>query len=209
MRTLLPVLLLAALPAWAQEAPSGCGPLCGEWTLDATRSDQVEPLVEAALKDYKPPRTRRPRLPEPMNGAQAVANAQMESSLEELMEPPDVTELRKDLLRSLPSRATLRISGRNAQILIGAGELPDRIVEPGRPHSRVDVEGTAEIKTRWKSGALVITEKYDRKRELVESYKIQVDGTLAVDRLIERPGLKDIRVQSVYVRSAGAGPGAG
>lgn len=208
MRTRLPLLLLlAALPAWSGDSPAGCGPLCGDWVLDRARSDAVQPLVEAALKSYKPPRARRPRLPEPENGAQAVANAQMERSLEELMEPPDVAELRKDLQRALPARETLRITGRNAEILIGAGEYPDRIVEPGRPHSRVDAEGTAEIKTRWKSGVLVITEKYDRKRELVESYKLQGDGSLAVDRLIERPGLKDIRVQSVYVRSAGAGPG--
>lgn len=197
------LLLLAALPALPAGSPSGCDTLCGTWVLDPVRSDAVEPLVEAALEKYKPPRARRPRLPEPENGAQAVAKAEMERSLEELLEPPGVIEMRKDLLQAMRAPPTVRISSRNAEILIGAGEFPDRIVEPDRPHSRVDALGTAEIKTRWKSGALVITEKYDRKRELEESYTLQGDGSLAVVREIERPGIRNIRAQAIYTRSAG------
>jgi hypothetical protein len=174
--------------------------------LDTQRSDRLEPQIEAALAKYDPPRARRPRLPRPENGAEAVAH-ELERSLEPLFEPPGVAELRADLRQSLHTPLELRITARPSGILIGSGEHPDRIVEPGRPHSRVDDRGTANIKTAWKSGSLVIAEKYERKRELVESYTLQRDGTLAVAREIERPGLKRIRVQAIYMRGTEPAPG--
>ena len=67
MRLVIALLLLAAMPALPAGTPTGCDTLCGAWVLDPARTDAIEPLVEAELATYKPPRAYRPRLPEPDN----------------------------------------------------------------------------------------------------------------------------------------------
>jgi hypothetical protein len=86
------------------------------------------------------------------------------------------------------------------QVLIRWGDNPERHLFPGEPHSRVDAQGTAKIRSEWKKDSLTINESYGSKREQTETYALLPDGTLQLTRVVERPEAKTMRLRSIYRR---------
>jgi hypothetical protein len=200
MKRLLAALLLATLPAWGA-TPSGCATLCGSWQLDTVLSAAVEPVVDAALAEYRPPRAKR--IP---NASQDDMIGRIEEEMERSLGPihnrPGRADLRGELLQRLEVPQKLSLEGRGDGLSIqGDGTLSRRIT-PGTPHARVDSNGTAKIRSSWKSAALVITEKYGRSNSYTETYAVQrSDDTLLVTREVRRPGMKILKIRSVYRRT--------
>ncbi len=207
MRVLAPVLLLLTLPAWAATPATGCGNLCGRWQLDTTLSVAAAPVVDAALSSYSDPRARRvPRAVRGREGPQIETTADKiqdaeERSLGPIHDRPLRGELRTELMSLLDAPAQLNLDARGSDILIQGDNQATRRLSPGTPKARVNAIGLAKIKTTWKSDRLTITESYDKKRKYSETYAIQgADGTLLVIREVQRPGLKALKIQSVYRR---------
>jgi hypothetical protein len=200
MKRLLVALLVTAIPAWSA-TPVGCATLCGNWQLETTLSDAVEPMVDAALSTYKAPRAKRIPNADSDDMAGRI-NEEMERSLGPIHARPGRAELRSELLLRLTVPQKLNLEGRGEGLAIqGDGALARRI-SPGTPHSRVDANGTAKIRSSWKSGALVVSEDYGRKNSYSETYTLQrKDATLLVTREVRRPGMKPLRIRSVYRRS--------
>jgi hypothetical protein len=110
--------------------------------------------------------------------------------------------LRPELLAALASPPTLTLGEQGSDILIRVPGQPDRRLTANRSHTRVDSNGTTDIRTKWGSDdSLQITETYDRRRSQGETYALQRDGTLVITREVERPGIKRAKVRWVYRRS--------
>ena len=128
--------------------------------------------------------------------------AEAERSLGPIHDRLGRDDLRAELQHLLAAPQMLRLDARLREILILGDRNPERRLTPGEPHARVDAIGTATIKVSWKSGQLQVTEVYDRKRAYSETYALQrADGSLLVTREVRRPGMKALRVKSVYRRS--------
>lgn len=194
------MLILAAAQAWAGQSPESCQALCGNWSLQPSGSQSVEAQIDAALASYKAPTPRHESRPIARD-ARDAATAAAEDAIGPVFDRPQRTGLRTELLELLKPPQELGFGSRGSEIEIRAGGTLARRVEPGRPHSRVDELGTAKISTVWKSGVLVITEKYDRRHQQQESCNLQKDGTLLVVREVKRPGVKTIRIEAVYARN--------
>ncbi|MEO8314680.1 MAG: hypothetical protein ABI645_07785 [Pseudomonadota bacterium] len=205
MKRILAALLVMALPVGAAQQ-AGCGALCGDWHLDATLSSAVGPAVDEALRSYNDPRARRaPRSQRSRDGnlesTVEQIDAAMERSLGPILDRPVRADLRSELMSLLAPPAQLNLGARGTDFLIQSNKQVARKVSPGTPKARVDANGTAKILATWKSDRLQITEKYDRKRKYFETYSLQAAGTLLVTRVVERPGMKSLRIQSVYRRT--------
>lgn len=204
MKRLLAALVVLALPAWAS-APTGCARLCGQWLLDAAQSAAVEPAVDAALKSYEDPRPRRgPRIHSDgtvSGDTRDQLEADMERSIGPIHNRPFRDELRDELLAVLATPSRLNLDARGGEILIAGENQPARRLSPGTPKARVNAQGLAKINATLKADRLTITEQYDRKRRYTETYLLQDGGTLLVTREVQRPGMKALRIQSVYRRS--------
>lgn len=199
---LLATMMLAASAATAMaasvDAPA-CGALCGRWTLDTAASDRAETSLDAALATYKEPRPRRdPTAPAGDTIGGVVAD--MERSIGPILDRPRGADLRAELQPQITPPATLTLAGDGNDILVNNGGSVQRFTA-GRPHARVDAIGTARIEVGWKSGSLVISEKYGRSRSRIDTYTLRrSDGALLVTREIRRPGLKALRLRAVYHR---------
>ncbi|MET0280388.1 MAG: hypothetical protein ABW278_04590 [Steroidobacteraceae bacterium] len=199
LAALLVTCLLATPVSVMAAAPAGCARLCGQWVLDTAHSDAPEAVLDAALTTYKEPRARRERGPQG-DGPVGDVIADMERSIGPIFDRPHRDDLRAELLAVVTAPATLEFDQRGTEILIRAAARGERRLSVGNPHARVDAIGTARINSSWKSGALVVTERYDRKREYAETYTLQRDGSLLVTREVERPGLKTLRLRAIYQR---------
>jgi hypothetical protein len=108
---------------------------------------------------------------------------------------------REQLLAALAAPARVTLGEQGKQILLQFPDEPVRRLLVDRKHTRVDSRGTAEISSSWRSdNTLRITEKRGMRNLQAEEYALLPDGTLAVTREVERPGLKRVRVRSVYRR---------
>lgn len=175
MGRVLALMLVMALPVSAGEAPPGCAWLCGDWALDASRSDPVEALIDDAMKDYEEPRP----------GDRRPTGEQMRAELRTLLLPP----------------ATIALAEQGEAIVIRAAGQTGRTLSVSHTQERTDDAGTAEIRTSWRSDdSLQVSESYDRRRNHTENYALQRDGMLVVTREVERPGVKRIRARSFYRR---------
>ncbi|MDQ2639792.1 MAG: hypothetical protein M3Y79_04330 [Pseudomonadota bacterium] len=109
---------------------------------------------------------------------------------------------REQLLEALAAPAAVTLAEQGRQILIQFPGEPVRRLLVDRTHTRVDSRGTAEIRSSWRSDdSLRIVENRGRRHVQAEVYALQPDGSLIVTREVERPGLKRVRVRSVYRRS--------
>jgi hypothetical protein len=200
MRIVAAALLFISLPIWSAAPAPACAALCGQWQMDASRSEAIAPALDMALAEYKDPRPRRNKDvgDNPIGQIQAEA----ERSLGPIHDRLGRDDLRAELQHLLAVPQLLRLDGRRSEILILGDKSPERRLTPGEPHARVDAIGTATIHVSWKSGQLLITEKYDRKRAYSETYALQrADGSLLVTREVRRPGMKALRLKSVYRRA--------
>lgn len=174
-----------------------CGALCGKWQLDTASSDDAKRLLDDAMASFKEPRGRMPdRNPRTLEGD---VGAQVDQALGPINTRPDGREQRRELegLLRIPEQLTVQLKGREFQIAAVAGS--SRRLTPGESHSRVDMEGTAEIRCNFKDGRLQVTERYDRKRQYSETYAVQRgDGSLLVTREVKRQGLKTLVIRSRY-----------
>jgi hypothetical protein len=185
----------------AEAALSGCGELCGNWQLNASASDKLAPILDAAFQRYKVPRQKLRRSTNTRD-IDAMSRDALDEALGPRLQRPEGDELRADLTKILTSPLTLSFGTKASDLVIAAGEHNSRRLTPGEPHTRVDTEGTARIRSEWLQGHLVITEKYDRSRNSRDTYLIQPrDGSLLITRSIVRPGLPVITVRSVYHRA--------
>jgi hypothetical protein len=201
MKKIAGALLLAlwVLPLHARDAPSGCAWLCGKWVLDAGRSESAEAPVDAALQKFRQPKSRRPRRGFP-DGPAGTEEPDVFSPPPP-PEPMGKSALRTQLLDELTPPASLTFGHQEAVILIRAADGEERRVYPGTPHSLTNSRGTTQIKTNWKNEALVIKEDRGGKRKFTETFALLADSGLQVTRVLERPGLKALRVRAVYRRS--------
>ena len=190
---------IMALPALAEDVPPGCAWLCGTWVLDADHSDSAAAVVDAALAKYKEPEPRKPRRPRGDNPV-AQADAQAEDALQPMYDRPLKAQMRARLLALATSPTSLVLAEQGEEILIRPAGGLERHAFPDEPHSRVDDEGTAKIRTEWKKDALVIDESYGHGRGQTETYTLLRDGTLQVTRIVERPGVKKLELRSLYRR---------
>jgi len=109
---------------------------------------------------------------------------------------------REQLLQILAAPVSVTLAEQGRQILIQFPGEPVRRLLVDRTHTRVDSRGTAEIRSTWRSDdSLRIVETRARRQMQAEVYALQPDGSLAVTREVERPGLKRVRVRSVYRRT--------
>lgn len=193
--------LITSFAASAASRQPSCGALCGRWRLDTAASDPVEAYVATALAAYRESRPTRaagngnitPR------NLQAAAEAELRESLGPITERPNRSNLRSELLAMLTPPQTLQITVAGPDVLIGADDRSARHYSPGVPHARVDAQGTAKIKATLAPGRFTLQERYDRSRQYLETYTVQrTDGSLLVERQIDRPGLKTLRLRAVY-----------
>lgn len=174
MGRVLALMLVMALPVSAGEAPPGCAWLCGDWALDAARSDPAEAFIDDAMKGYDEPRP----------GDRRPTGEQMRADLRTLLVPPPA----------------ITLAEQGEAIIIRAGQV-SRTLSVAHSQERTDEAGTAEIRTSWRSDdSLQVSESYDRRRNHTENYALQRDGTLVITREVERPGVKRLRARSVYRR---------
>ena len=177
-------LMLAGLCiAATAAAPPDCGALCGRWLYDEAASDPVEAKLDAVLAGYKEPKIE----------------GEADSPMGQTIDRPRRAEMRARVLTALTPARTLQFTLAGPDVLIGADDRPARRLSPGVPHSRVDVDGTARIRTTLQPGKLTVTDRYDSRHETVETYAVDSRaGTLVVTLDVRRPGLKALRLRSVY-----------
>jgi hypothetical protein len=201
MRTLVAALLFLSLPAWPAASTPACANLCGSWQLDAQRSEVAATVLDAALLDYSEPKAKRPRTRNSSDPVGQIVD-EMERSLGPIHDRPGRADLRAELLRLLSAPNQLNFDTGASDIVIRSDNKLERRLSPGAPHSRIDEEGTATIRCSWDAGRLMVSERYDRKRQYAETYVVQrADGSLLVTREVRRPGLKTLRLRTVYRRT--------
>jgi hypothetical protein len=189
--------LLLPLGAFARSDATACKP-CGSWQLDASASDDVEKLLDAAMAKYKPPRPRRMR--ELRGDVNAETQVEFENSLIDRPGPADRQHLREDLARLLRSPASLQLRQEGDDVVIEGQGTGVRRITPGEPHARVDALGTAQIASRLSGPTLTITESYVRKTRNREIYAFDAaKGVLRVTRTAVRPGLPEVVVHTTYL----------
>ncbi len=193
---LAPVALLA-LPALAEDAPPGCAWLCGKWALEAARSESAESVVDAALEKYRDP---EPPKASASRRDSRVGDITADAPPPGMPDRPMKAELRSQMLALLTPPPTLVLGEKADEILIQPAGGEERRVFPGEPHSRVTAAGTTRIITEWKKDALVVNESQGRGHEQTDTYALLPDGNLQVTRLVERPGVRQMRLRSVYRR---------
>lgn len=211
--TMLALVFMAANAGTAADAPKGCAQLCGNWMLDAAGGESPEQLVDAAMERYRVPRQNGPRFARsgevPASGSQTpdagppdagdATDARDDADNRPAMHSPRET-MRDELVAALRPPAGLTFSDKGKEILLRAAGGPERRMFPGEPHSRVDSRGTARIRSDWKKGALTTIEDFGRGRTNTETYAPQPDGTLQLSLVLERPGIKPLRLRAVYRR---------
>ena len=182
-------------------ADDRCQQLCAHWQLDAAASDSGDTALATALATFKEPRPRRQRERAPRDIVDATS-AEVEASLGPLLDRQSRKEIEQDLKRLLSIPTRLQLSEEGADILIRGDDPVPRRLSPGVPHARVDIEGTAQIRCVFQAGTLKVSETYDRRRAATETYVVaRGDGSLVVTREIRRPGIKPVRLRSVYRRT--------
>jgi hypothetical protein len=190
---------ILSFPAGAIEAPAGCSWLCGAWTLDATRGDAIEPLVDAALLKVKEPGPRRiARAPRDAGLAEAPP---AEPGAEAESMSPEKAELRKKLLDDLAPEAALNVDAEGSAVLLHNASGSLRHLYPGEPHTRVTSRGSTTITTEWKKDTLVVREDLAGTRKVSETFSLLADGNLLLTRVVERSGIKPLTGRAIYRRN--------
>lgn len=187
-------------PAWSQS--DACAKLCGTWSLDQAASADVATAISAAVESYKEDKPRHARGLN-SNDLAVLARAEVEESLGPLHSRPPREELREQLQRQVQVPASVSLRMDDDVVVVDEGGRSPRRFEPGRPYSRVDSVGTAKITIRLKGPVFEVIEDYGKGRSNRETYTVDPKGSrLVVTRAISRPGMKDLRVQSIYLPAA-------
>ena len=201
------LLLLLACTAWtspgtARAQTDPCARLCGAWSLDPAASTDVTTAIATTVDAYKEDKPRHARGLN-SNDIAVLARAEVEESLGPLHSRPSRDELRDQLQRQVRVPATVSLRLDDDVLVVDEGGSSPRRFEPGRPYSRVDSVGTARITIRFKGPVFEVIEDYGKGRSNRETYAADTKGTrLVVTRAISRPGMKDLKVQSIYVPAA-------
>jgi hypothetical protein len=190
----------ALLAQTAQAQSLRCDKLCASWVLDAAASTDVAAAIDAAVDTYKEEKVRRIRSG---NDIASLERAELEEGLGPMRLRPQREELRTQLQHQLKVPAQLRLSLNDDVVLVDEGGTSPRRFEPGQPYSRVDSIGTAKITIRLQGSVFEVVENYGKGRSNRESYAAADKGArLTVTRTLSRPGMKDIKIQSVYAPAA-------
>lgn len=180
----------------AQAQSLHCDKLCANWALDAAASTDVSAAIDAAVESYKEEKIRRIRSG---NDIASLERAELEEGLGPMRSRPQREELRTQLQHQLKVPTQLRLSVNDDVVLVDEGGTSPRRFEPGQPYSRVDSIGTAKITIRLQGSVFEVVENYGKGRSNRESYAVADKGVrLTVTRTLSRPGMKDIKIQSVY-----------
>lgn len=208
MRSIRPLLLTglmslagaAALPQAALAQALRCDKLCASWTLDPGASTDISAAIDAAVESYKEEKVRRPRSG---SDIESMARAELEEGLGPMRSRPQREELRTQLQGQLKVPERVRLAVDDDVVLVDEGGKAPRRFEPGQPYSRVDSIGTAKITIRLQGSVFEVTENYGKGRSNRESYAMAPKGgQLIVTRTLARPGMKDIKIISVYTPAA-------
>lgn len=190
----------ALLAQTAQAQSLRCDKLCANWVLDAAASTDVSAAIDAAVASYKEEKVRRIRSG---NDIASLERAELEEGLGPMRSRPQREELRTQLQQQLKVPGQLRLSVNDDVVLVDEGGTSPRRFEPGQPYSRVDSIGTAKITIRLQGSVFEVVENYGKGRSNRESYAAADKGArLTVTRTLSRPGMKDIKIQSVYAPAA-------
>jgi hypothetical protein len=210
--------LVSANMLAAPAEPRGCAQLCGNWVLEATGGESAEQVVDAAIAQYRLPRQNGPRFSRsgemPASGREPAGDAARGDTGPDPAPPaagggfegprpmhPSRETMRDELVAALKPPASLAFSDKGNEILLRPAAGPERRIFPGEPHSRVDSRGTARIRSDWKKGALAFSEDFGGGRRNAETYSLQPDGTLQLALVVERSGMKELRLRAVYRRA--------
>jgi hypothetical protein len=201
----MPNLVAGVLLTWGLAAtgaaPPDCGALCGRWQLDPAVSDSLEPALDAAFAKFKDPRPKRMREGSPGN-IDSMNKAADEAELGPFYDRPNGFDLRKELTRTLTPPVMLELTARGSDMLVAIDGRKPLSLTPGEPHSRTDVYGTAEITVDWRKEQLVVTERYDRKRQYTRHLSVRrEDDALVLTQQITRQGVPALIMHSIYRRS--------
>lgn len=201
------LLLLLAFTAWASSGTAWsqadpCARLCGAWRLDPAASTDVTAAIAMTVESYKEDKPRHARGLN-SNDIAVLARAEIEESLGPLHSRPQREELHEQLQRQVRVPGTVSLRLDDDVLVVDEGGSSPRRFEPGRPYSRVDAVGTARISIRFKGPVFEVIEDYGKGRSNRETYTADSKGNrLVVTRTIARPGMKDLRIQSIYVPAA-------
>jgi len=193
---LLSLLVCVALPQTARAQSLRCDKLCASWVLDPAASTDVAAAIDTAVESYKEEKVRRIRSG---NDIESMARAELEEGLGPMRSRPQREELRTQLQGQLRVPDQVRLSVDDDVVLVDEGGKTPRRFEPGQPYSRVDSIGTAKITIRLQGSVFEVTENYGKGRSNRESYALAPKaGHLVVTRTLSRPGMKDVKIVSVY-----------
>jgi hypothetical protein len=152
------------------------------------------------LRNLVPPAALRdPNQPPPDPMQDPMARAELEEGLGPMRSRPQREQLRTQLQGQLRVPEHVRLSVDDDVVLVDEGGKTPRRFEPGQPYSRVDSIGTAKITIRLQGSVFEVTENYGKGRSNRESYAMAPKGgQMVVTRTLARPGMKDVKITSVY-----------
>jgi hypothetical protein len=158
----------------------------GRWRLNKDLSDKP-PAVDVGNKDQaagdKAPKLDKPGAPPPMDGRGAGSATTAPSGTEP---PPEVTVRQNEVEIVAESKTADKVDTRNFY--------------PNGKTYKAD-EGTADMRSYWKNGALVFEKKSQRGWKYSETWQLVSDGKqMRVDIHLGGGGQKEANLKRVYDR---------
>lgn len=176
----LAALLAAANLAAASAAAQGAAVpnFAGSWKLNTELSDKVFATVLA-----KP-----------------AAEPQAEPKAEEKKDPA-ATDDKSKAQPASPVSAVVTVRHSEAEIVAQEEGGSSRSFWPNGRSYKAD-EGTANVRSEWRAGALVYEKKSDRGWKYTETWRLTPEGRLVIETRIEGGGQKKGSTRRIYDRVA-------
>ena len=158
----------------------------GRWRLNKDLSDKP-PAVDVGNKDQaaadKAPKLDKPGSPPPMDTHGAGGSTAAQSGTEP---PPEITVRQNDVEIVAEGKTADKVDTRNFY--------------PNGKTYKAD-EGTADMRSYWKNGALVFEKKSQRGWKYIETWQLVSDGKqMRVDIHLGGGGQKEAKLKRVYDR---------
>lgn len=188
-------LLMAAATLAPQSVPAGQvdSGLAGHWQYDADASDDFAARLAQLMAEQR--KRQRPR------GMRGMSEAERAATLPE--EPPLEAEdrVRARLEETLKPARDLVIALRGSDVELTSDNEPTRTLTLGRPVSRMDSSGTAQITAQWQGSTLAIRARYTHRAVRLQQYSLdRRSDTLRVRLQVNDPASGRMELQSVYRR---------
>ncbi len=209
---LIPLVLGAVLPAAAASRPDAR--LYGDWQLDAAASDDFEAklkhMAEELLARRRSQRSAWGAFPGSSgagaDGTDPSATGDPYGQVPGLsMElPPENQEELRDRLAGTyrpPSRLHIRAMGSEIGML--GDTPPERRFNLDETVTRMDVSGTAQLRTSWSGSTLLVDSRYTNRARSEQRFSLDRSGeVLTVTVLLTEPNGGRLQLHTAYRRVA-------